>query len=104
MRTTRLPKEPLKKLNLKGPKVSRRKIGSKPNHNVMRAAIRQGVRDIVAQEDKLWMELALKTLDISPALMGKPNYSTSANALERKMLSEAQKWPKDIKLPFRTMG
>lgn len=90
MKTTRLPKPPLKKLNLKGPKVSRRKIGSKPIHCLLRALERKAMHEILDEEDKLWLDLARKAkiVGVSSKVVSAatPLFSTSAIAMRETKL------------------
>jgi hypothetical protein len=90
MKTTRLPKPPLKKLNLKGPKVSRRKIGSKPNPCLLRALEKKAMREILDEEDKLWLDLARKAkivgVSSKVAMSAAPLFSTSAIAMRETKL------------------
>jgi hypothetical protein len=42
--------------------LKRRQIGSKPKRNFMKAAMRKAVRDLVAQEDALWLKTVREEL------------------------------------------
>lgn len=76
MKTTQLSKEPLKKLKLKGPKLSRRQIGRAPRPKILRRYHREAVEEICAEEDRLWMELVRKVLS-TPELVSNPLTSSS---------------------------
>lgn len=96
------------KLNLKGPKVSRRKIGRAPRQDVVRQCMRIAIDSIRKHEDMLWMELACKELAISPSFLIEPTHSSVG--LELKMKQDAaqrrlKNWvPKEITLPFKVLG
>jgi hypothetical protein len=58
------PRRPAEKVKPKPglPKLKRRQIGSKPKRNFMKAAMRKAVRDLVAQEDALWLKTVREEL------------------------------------------
>lgn len=60
-----VPPEPLKKLNLKGPKVSRRKIGSPPRQNIWRQMQKQAAKEIMEAEDKEWFRLVERYMEFA---------------------------------------